>query len=62
MENKKNKILVIAFILTLNLITACTITTTRNQYYDCPHKHKDSIQATDGSKQIIDTMTIIKNE
>ena len=57
MENKKNRILVIVFILAVNLITGCTITTVRNQYYDCPDQSKDSIQKKDGSKHAADTLT-----
>ena len=57
MENKQNKIWVIAFILTLSLITGCTITTTRNQYYGWPDPGKNTNQKESVSKHVVDTPT-----
>ena len=57
MENKKSKILVIAFVLTLSLITGCSISTTRNQYYSCPDQSKNTKQTEVGSTQVADTLT-----
>ena len=56
MESKKNKILVIAFFLTLSLITGCSITTTRNQYYGFPDQSKNLKQDKAGSKYVADTV------
>ena len=57
MENKKNRVLVISFILTLSVITGCTITTTRNQYYGWPDQIQNSNQNKAGSKHVVDTLT-----
>lgn len=56
MENRKSKILVIAFLFTLSLITGCSITTTRNQYYGFPDQNKIVKQDKAGSKYIADTL------
>ena len=56
MGNKKNKILVIVFFFTLSLITGCTITTTRNQYYGFPDQGKNIKQNEVGSKYVTDTL------
>ena len=56
MGNKKNKILVIVFFFTLSLITGCTITTTRNQYYGFPDQSKNIKQNQVGSKYVTDTL------
>ena len=56
MKNKKNKILVIAFFLTLSLITGCNITTTRNQYYGFSDQSKSLKQDKAGSKYVADTL------
>ena len=57
MENTKNKIWVIAFILTLSLLTGCSITTTRNQYYGCPDAGKNTNQKESVSKHAVDKPT-----
>lgn len=38
MENRKNKVLVIAFISILTLTTGCGITITKNHYYTYPEQ------------------------
>lgn len=61
MENRKSKILVIASFFTLSLITGCSITTTRNQYYGFPDQNKIVKQDKAGSKYIADTLKNTKN-
>lgn len=42
MENRKNKILVIALVSMLTLTTGCGITITRNHYYGYPNEPEKS--------------------
>ena len=64
MENRKNKIWVIALISALTLmINSCGITITRNQYYSNPdpNQSKEIKQNKAVSKCTADTMTIHRN-
>ncbi len=57
MKDRINKVCVITCVLTLGLISGCTITTTRNQYYGCPDPGKISNQNESLDKHVADTLT-----
>ena len=61
MENRKNKFMLIAVILTLTVLNGCRITTIRNQYYNCPDENQKSKDIKAGSKNASDTLIINKN-
>lgn len=62
MENRKNKILVIAFITILTLTTGCGVTITRNQYYGYPNQpEKSATKKETNNHHQTDTLNNTKN-
>ena len=62
MGNRKNKILVIAFITIMTLTTGCGITITRNHHYGYPdHSIKKSNNNDVPTDYFIDSLTNNKN-